>query len=132
MQMTGARELVAALSAAPERMNAYAAGAVAASTVSVAQRMRSLVPRDTGTLQRSIGSSASGLNGRVTIGADAYYWRFVEFGTTRGRSTLGGRFTTAAQPFVRPSAEEETPVFERRMNDVVDRLARDFSVSRFV
>jgi HK97 gp10 family phage protein len=132
MQLTGARELIAALAAAPERMNTYASAAVAASTVSVAQRMRSLAPRDTGTLQRSIASSSTRLNGRVTIGADAYYWRFVEYGTTRGRSTLGGRFTTAAQPFVRPSAEEETPVFERRMNDAVDRLSRDLSVSRFV
>jgi HK97 gp10 family phage protein len=132
MQLTGARELIAALAAAPERMNTYASAAVAASTVSVAQRMRSLAPRDTGTLQRSIVSSSTRLNGRVTIGPDAYYWRFVEYGTTRGRSTLGGRFTTAAQPFVRPSAEEETPVFERRMNDAVDRLSRDLSVSRFV
>jgi HK97 gp10 family phage protein len=132
MQLTGARELIAALAAAPERMNTYASAAVAASTVSVAQRMRSLAPRDTGTLQRSIVSSSTRLNGRVTIGPDAYYWRFVEYGTTRGRSTLGGRFTTAAQPFVRPSAEEETPVFERRMNDAVDRLSRDLSLSRFV
>jgi HK97 gp10 family phage protein len=132
MQMTGARELVAALSAAPEQMKSYASGAVAASTASVANRMRTLAPRDTGRLQRSITSSSNGLNGRVTIGAEAYYWRFVEFGTSRGRSVLGGKFTTAAQPFVRPSAEEETPVFERRMNDAVGRLARDLSTSRFV
>ena len=79
--------------------------------------MRRLAPADTETLKRSIHSKASALSGRVLIGPEAYYWRFVEFGTVR----------TAARPFVRSATEIETGPFVQRMTDVARELERDLA-----
>jgi HK97 gp10 family phage protein len=114
-----------ALVAAPERARVHASSAVAASTFAVTQRSRSLVPVDTGRLKNAIGSTrvVSGLQGQVGItDADAYYWRFVEFGT----------INMAARPFFRPAAEEERNVFIQRMRDIGPRIERDLSTGRFV
>ncbi len=107
---------------APDAVKAAAGDVVAKSAFAVAQRMRSLVPVRTGNLKRRITSAATGLNGRVGFSdADAFYWRFVEFGTVR----------VPARPFVRPAAEAESDAFVRGMQGIGPRLERDLSSGRF-
>lgn len=132
MSVTGLDGLRRAMDAAPALVNARAATAVHVSTVATASRVRTLAPRDTGVLQRSIRSASIKLNGRVLIDADAFYWRFIEYGVSHGFGTLGGRRITAARPFVRTAAEIETPEFIRRMEDVAESVGRDLSASRFL
>lgn len=124
MTLDGMTRTLAALRRAPEVTRVHASSAVGASTFAVAQRARALVPVDTGTLRSSIEASrvVSGLVGRVGVSKDAYYWRFVEFGTVR----------QAARPFFRPAAEEERGVFIQRMRDIGPRVERDLSGGRFL
>lgn len=122
MTITGLDAFLSKLRDAPDYVRSKASQAVSASTFSTERSVRSGAPVDTGTLQRAIHSKAAALTGTVLIGPEAYYWRFVEYGTTRGTS-LGGRATTiAARPFVRQAAEMEQPIFERRMQDVANDL----------
>lgn len=132
LTITGLPELARALETAPAVANDRAAQAVAASTFSTERAVRSFAPEDTGTLKRAVAASATKLSGRVTIGPEAYYWRFIEFGYTKSTSGLGGRFQVPARPFVRTAAEQETPVFVRRLEDVAESIARDFASSRFL
>jgi HK97 gp10 family phage protein len=124
MTLEGMDRTLAALRRAPEVTRVHASSAVGVSTFAVAQRARALVPVDTGNLKASIESSrvVGGLSGRVGVGAEAYYWRFVEFGTV-GRS---------ARPFFRPAAEEERDVFIQRMRDIGPKVERDLSGGRLL
>jgi HK97 gp10 family phage protein len=123
MTLDGFQSLQRALVSAPERVKTHASSAVAASTFAVAQRARSLVPVDTGTLKAAIesGRVVEGLTGRVGVSSAADYWRYVEFGTTR----------MAARPFFRPAAEQERGAFIQKMRDIGPRLERDLSQGRF-
>lgn len=132
MTVTGLDSLRQALEAAPAVANARAAKAVSVSTVATSRRVQSLAPRDTGLLSRSISAAAQKLSGRVLIAPEAFYWRFVEYGSSHRISALGGRTVTAARPFVRTATEVETPDFIRRMEDVAESIARDLSTSRFL
>lgn len=76
-----------------------------------------MAPEDTGTLKRAIYSKSSALSGRVLVGPEAHYWRFIEFGTVR----------MAARPFVRAATEIETGPFVQRMTDVALELERDLA-----
>ena len=122
MQLHGMRELQQALVRAPEQVTAHAGDAVAASTFAITQRAKSLVRVSTGLLQSSIIGSSRGLNGRVVIEGDAYYWRFLEYGTVH----------MDAKPFIRPSAEEEAKPFEQRMRNILSGLERDFGGGRLL
>jgi HK97 gp10 family phage protein len=125
MTLEGFESTRRALVAAPERARVHASSAVAASTFAITQRSRSLVPIDTGRLKSAIGSSrvVSGLQGSVGItDREAFYWRFVEFGTRR----------MSARPFFRPAAEQERNVFIQRMRDIGPSLERDLSTGRFL
>lgn len=132
MSASGLSELRQGLANAPDVARERVAGAVSTSTFSTANRVRNLAPQDTGTLRRAIASSARGLRGRVTIGPEAHYWKFIEYGYYRGFSGLGGRRYVAARPFVRAAIELEADPFVRRVEDVVRSISRDFSASRFV
>lgn len=123
MKLEGFVPLQRALVAAPELARTHASSAVASSTFAVAQRARTLVPVDTGDLQRSITTSTvvRGLTGRVGLSTpDTSYWRYVEFGT---------RFMPA-RPFFRPAAEMEREGFIQRMRQIGSRLERDLSTGR--
>lgn len=114
-----------ALVKAPDVVRVHASSAVATSTFAVAQRARSLVPVDTGTLKAAIDASrtVNSLTGRVGITSkDAYYWRHVEFGTSR----------MAARPFFRPAAEQERNAFIQRMREIGPKIERDLSSGRFL
>lgn len=113
-----------ALQSAPEAARVHASSAVAVSTFALAQRARSLVPVDSGTLKAAIDTSrtVSGLTGRVGISnAAAYYWRFVEFGTRN----------VSARPFFRPAAEQERNAFIARFRQIGSLIERDLANGRF-
>lgn len=132
LTVSGLDTLKQVMALAPERTNQRAAQAVASSTYSTENRVRTGAPEDTGRLKRAIASAAARLSGRVTIGEEAYYWRFIEHGYTKSASSLGGRFQVPARPFVRAAAEAETPVFVRKIEEVAQSIERDFSASRFL
>lgn len=124
MKLDGFEATRRAFQRAPEVARVHASSAVATSTVAVAQRARSLVPVDTGTLQSSIESSrtVNGLIGSVGVSSGAHYWRFVEFGTQH----------MAARPFFRPAAELERNAFIERFRQIGPKIERDLSGGRFV
>lgn len=114
--LRGMEELQRALRDNAEAVRALVGQAVAVTTFAIAQGVRAGVPRASGLLAANISSRASGLSGAVEIGVDAFYWHFLEFGTVK----LGAR------PFIRTAAEAESPVFERRLQDIAGRLERRF------
>ncbi len=133
MTIHGLDAFLSNLRDAPELTRNKAAKAVAVSTFATERSVKNGAPRETGTLQRAIHSKATALSGRVLIDQSAYYWRFIEYGTTRAFGTLGGRrVTTAAQPFIRQAAEQEQPQFFRRMEDVAKDVATVISSGRFI
>jgi HK97 gp10 family phage protein len=72
--------------------------ALAKGAKAVAADARSFVPVATGTLQRGITSSGTGLTHVAAVGGPAAaYAHFVEYGTSR----------QAAHPFMRPAARRE-------------------------
>jgi HK97 gp10 family phage protein len=127
MTLEGMGPLQRALQAAPAAVQELASDAVTKTGFAIAQRARALVPVRTGALKAAIGSTparktASGPSGRVgTTTPDAWYWRFVEFGTVR----------TPARPFFRPAADAEADDYVARIRAIGTQLERDLSVSRF-
>jgi HK97 gp10 family phage protein len=117
MVLQGMGALQKALREAPELIKLELRRAVETTAFSIAQRMRATVRRDTGLLARNIDSHVKGLSGRVTIGVDAYYWQYLEYGTVR----------MAAKPFIRPSVELESLVFEQRLRNAAHVIDRDLS-----
>jgi HK97 gp10 family phage protein len=107
--------------------------AVSASAKVVQDRARELASEDTGTLKRAIyrtrsrsGSSAVQETAIVGVrygrpyrrrGLDAWYWRFLEFGTRK----------MAARPFLRPAfdttKEKAVDVMKERLLKAIDRAA---------
>lgn len=113
----GKDSLLRKLRAFPPRAEALIRAAMEQSADQTVSMMKSLAPVDSGDLQMSIswtwGDAPAGSlkigqiksragNMRITIyagGGDAYYARFIEFGTSP--FTSGGRFAGAANPGVR-------------------------------
>jgi HK97 gp10 family phage protein len=132
MTITGLDAFLSGLKDAPSYVQAKASQAVAVSTFATERAVTGYAPEDTGTLKRAIHAKTQALSGQVLIGPEAYYWRFIEYGTSRGTS-LGGRITTiAARPFIRTAAEQEGPEFIRRMEDVATGVTHVVSSGRFV
>jgi HK97 gp10 family phage protein len=127
MTLEGMDALQRALTTAPAAVQELASDAVTKTAFAIAQRARALVPVRTGTLKGAIASAparktASGPSGRVgTTTPDAWYWRFVEFGTVHH----------GARPFFRPAAEAESDDYVKRIRAIGTQLERDLSVSRF-
>jgi HK97 gp10 family phage protein len=132
MTITGLDAFLSGLKDAPSYVQAKASQAVAVSTFATERAVTGYAPEDTGTLKRAIHAKTQALSGQVLIGPEAYYWRFIEYGTSQGTS-LGGRITTiAARPFIRTAAEQEGPEFIRRMEDVATGVTHVVSSGRFV
>ena len=127
MTLTGMEALQRALSSAPDAVNDRAADAVTKTAFAIAQRARALVPVVSGTLKGAIApapasSTKAGPTGRVGLNSkDAYYWKFVEFGTRRH----------PARPFFRPAADAEGDDYVARIRAIGPAIERDLSVSRF-
>ena len=103
---------------APEVARKHIGEAIRRTELSVADRVFDSAPRDTGLLRRSVESKTTGLTARIVIEADAYYWRFVEFGTVK----------LPARPFIRPSAEREQAPMIKRISDAGARMERELSL----
>lgn len=106
-----------AITEAPKEVQIGSSDAVRQTTWGIADKMRQRAPVRTGTLLTSIEARVPvlrGLNGSVEINGDAFYWRFIEYGTVN----------MSARPFIRPSGEEEQNPFIERLRDVGTRLVR--------
>jgi len=127
LTLTGMEPLQRALKSAPEAVNELAADAVTKTAFATAQRARALVPVRTGALKRAIDSAPArktkdGPTGRVGLNTrDAFYWKFVEFGTVHH----------PARPFFRPAAEAESTEYVARIRAIGPQLERDLATSRF-
>lgn len=108
MSLTGVAGLIRALQQTPEIAKEELRHVVSTTAFAIAQRMRATVQRASGLLASNIGTSQRGLTGYATIGVDAFYWHFLEYGTVK----------MGAKPFVRPSGELEAPIFEQRIKAV--------------
>lgn len=126
MTLEGFERTMKALQSAPEVVRSLSSAAINTSTFAIAQRARALVPVDTGKLKNAIEANkvVTALTGSVGVNksVDAFYWRFVEFGTKH----------MAARPFFRPAAEEERDRFIQRMRDIGPQLERDLTAGRFL
>ena len=124
MSLEGFEATQRALKTAPEMVSAQSAIAITASAEAIAARARDMVPFASGTLWSSIvvdRTYASVLQGGVGISSkDAYYWRFVEFGTKY----------MPARPFFRPAAEAEQNTYVDRFRQIGARLEREFGSLR--
>ena len=93
-KLEGMEALQRAIVEAPKETKRGCSDAVRQTTWGIADKMRKRVPVRTGTLLTSIEARVpvqTGLTGRVEIDGDAYYWRFLEYGTVN----------MAARPFIR-------------------------------
>lgn len=118
MKLEGLETLQRALTAAPHALRRHTSDVIRETTWQVADRMRQRVPVRTGTLLSEIEAHVPvtrGVVGRITIGPEAWYWRFVEYGTVR----------VPARPFIRPATDEESGPFLARINAMVPSLERD-------
>lgn len=117
MTLEGLDALKRAVVECPKEFRKDASDAVRKSTWSVADKMRRRVSVRSGHLLGSIESRVpvtSGLIGRVEIDGDAYYWRFLEYGT----------INMTARPFARPAAEEESQHYIDRFITIARKLER--------
>lgn len=115
MKLEGMESLMRAVTESPKELKRWSSDAVRQSTWAVADTMRKRVPVRDGGLLRSIEAIvpvATGLTGRVMIGAEAFYWRFLEYGTVK----------MSARPFVRPAAEEESNPYVDRYHAIARKL----------
>lgn len=125
MSLEGMEHLQDMLRSAPDVLRDHVSTAIALSTVSVSQRMQALVPVREGVLKGAIHTALprrGGLTGRVLIGPQAFYWRFLEYGTVK----------MAARPFVRPAAEIESTGFVDNVRNATQELERDWNTGRVV
>ena len=118
MTLEGMGPLQRALKTAPDVVAELTSAAVTATSFAVAQRARALVP---GPPARSKNRSARRRPGKRPVGRrlesgppspDAFYWRFVEFGTVRH----------PARPFFRPAAEAESTDYVARIRAIGPQL----------
>jgi HK97 gp10 family phage protein len=120
MTMVGMDALKRAVTESPKELKRWSSDAVRQSTWAIADKMRRRAPVRSGTLLTSIDAKvpvSTGLIGRVEIQGDAFYWRFLEYGTIHMK----------ARPFVRPAAEEESNVFVGRFSTIARQLERFWS-----
>ena len=120
MQLEGFEALQRAIKTSPDLVRLHSEDAVSKTSFSTASRATALAPRGpTGRLKGSIKGTSRGLNGRVTIAPEAFYWRYVEYGTVN----------MTARPFIRPAAEAEGPHYINRMRAIGPKLERNWPTS---
>jgi HK97 gp10 family phage protein len=115
MTLEGMDALKRAITESPKELKRLSSDAVRQSTWAIADKMRRRVPVNEGTLLGAIEAKVpvqTGLTANVTINGDAFYWRFLEYGTVK----------MAARPFARPAAEEESNAYIGRFTDVGRKL----------
>lgn len=93
------------------KLKAGLTAAVAKTTFDVQAKAQGYSPVDTGLNRASITGRPSGLQGEVTTGTD--YAIYLEMGT----------YKMAAQPFMRPAAEQGLPSFVAAATAAVNGIA---------
>ncbi len=122
IELEGMDELRAAFTRFPDHADAHLRNIVAKRTFSAGQRMVAGAPRgETGRLSRAIKTRTRGLSGFVEV-IDAYYWRFVEYGTVK----------MSARPFIRPARELESLAFAEDIRRFSRDMERDWSAGRLL
>ena len=119
LKLEGMDALKRAVTETPKRLRELSSGAVRETVHRISDRMRRTAPHQSGTLLTSIESDVAartGVTGKVIIKSDAFYWRFLEYGTIH----------MAARPFVRPAAESESAPFINRFREVARILDREW------
>jgi HK97 gp10 family phage protein len=116
MSIQGLEALQRNLQTQGPRVRDLAAQVVSVTTFAIHQRVQATIWRDSGLLASQVSWRMRGLTGVIEISADGWYWHFLEYGTVR----------MAARPRIRPAAELESPIFERRFRDVARRLESEF------
>lgn len=122
VEIEGMEAVREALRLVPDQARAVISDVVQKTAFGAKQRAVAMAPRDTGRLRDAITSRSRGLNGRVEVGPQGFYWRFLEYGTR----------SVAARPFVRPAAEMESREFTERVRQAGVRLERNFATSRLL
>lgn len=144
VQLTGFREMAERLKQLPERVAKNALRrAVAAGAAEVRNQARANAPVDTGEMKRDIqqkrekdqrgnfmakysifvrSGKKSRLSGRARdVQKDSFYWKFVEFGTSK----------MPAQPFLRPAfeakKEEALRIIGEKLDEGIQQAARDLA-----
>lgn len=134
----GAQELQANLKALPVMLRLQALRASVSAAAGVVQKAaRAAAPEDTGVLRRAIyrtrSRSLSTVDQEAAIvgvrfgkqyqkrGQDAWYWKFLEFGTKK----------LPARPFIRPAfestKEEQVKVMAARLSAAIRRITRNMN-----
>ena len=119
LEMPGLKSLQRQLQSAPDHVRDRLGRVVGASTFRIYNMIRTGAWRRTGKLQQAIHYRISGLTGRVTIDADAFYWHFLEYGTVK----------MPARPVIRPAGDAELPEFERGVLNVGRDLEQSWARS---
>lgn len=116
VELVGLREAVAALRKLPVDMRADAQAAINTTAFQVARSAQASVRRRTGLLASRIEWEARprSLSAVVRIAGDAFYWKFIEYGTVR----------MPARPFLRPAAMAAERDHEQRLNQAIDKSLR--------
>lgn len=134
VEVQGLAELMKAMQELPKELHkGPLRSAVGAGAKVVQDAAKGLAPRDEGTLQKAIyrtrsRSESSAVQETAIVGVrfgrryrrrgqDAWYWRFIEFGTVK----------MAARPFLRPAFEttkaEQLKVLQERLKKAIERAA---------
>jgi HK97 gp10 family phage protein len=115
------RQANRALKALPAAAKTRAQGVMNATSARVASRAQGLVRRRTGLLQSRIVAIPRPRSVSAVVGVqgpDAYYWKFVEYGTVK----------MPARPFMRPAAMAEESQhkadLETALSAAADEIAR--------
>jgi HK97 gp10 family phage protein len=74
------------------------------------QKAMQKCPVDTGTLKRSIGLEIEDAGLTAVVAPTAHYAPYVEWGTRKMR----------AQPFIRPSLDEQKKIFENELDKLME------------
>ena len=135
IQVVGDKEVMAILeSIAPKEANNLARSTVHGIAARITKGAKQRVKRDSGNLRKGIytkrdKSPPGRPTSSVRFRENAFYWRFVEFGTQKGNNLQ-------ERPFLRPSRlevmgnlknilrEEFQKKFTRRVNAVLKKQAR--------
>ena len=115
-QLIGLKEANRALRTLPKVVKIDVQQVQDVTAFQVSQAMKATVRRRTGTLARAIvwKSRPASVSAVVGVdGGDAFYWKFLEFGTV----------AMDAQPFARPAAESMRADHDARLRQALEKAA---------
>lgn len=129
-QIKGTEELEKKLKAINSDVSDKIETAIKSGALIVQNDSKKRVPYKTGTLRRSIHMETvekSKRNVKVKVGTDVPYARRIEYGFT-GEDSLGRTFNQPAQPYLRPSLDENTADIQKEIAGAMKQVFRKFGV----